>query len=596
MKNLMDSSVGTLGFWALGFGLMFGASAGGFIGTSGFFLSDYAPGGDPWVLAFWMFQVVFCATAATIVSGAMVERTKFRGYIFYTLGISAIIYPMFGSWAWGGFYHGSGWLEGLGFIDFAASTVVHSVGGWAALAGAIVLGPRMGKYTSDGSIRPIPGHSIPLAALGVFILWLGWFGFNPALSAFIRNGIENFTDPVYAALAFPPSRKAGGPLRESSSARSSFNMYPCHGSRMDALLDSPCRDIAIDRIPKAARKPRPDDRELAFGTQVTDHMFLLDYTREAGWHDPRIAPYGKLQLDPAALVFHYNQEVFEGLKAYCLDGGGIGLFRPESNIRRMNASARRMVMPEVDPDLFLQAIRDLVLLERDWVPRSEGTSLYIRPTMIATEPAIGVKVSSSYLFYIVLSPVGAYYPEGFSPTRIYVSDEHIRSAPGGAGEAKTSCNYGPTFIVSEMAARKGYTQVLWLDARERKYVEEVGTSNVFFYKRGELITPPLTGSILPGITRDSVIQLASQWGIPVTERPVSIHEVVRSCLDGSLTEMFATGTAAVISPVGEIGYQGRDYAVADGRTGKLSRMLYDELTGIQYGRREDPFGWRVRLA
>jgi branched-chain amino acid aminotransferase len=365
---------------------------------------------------------------------------------------------------------------------------------------------------------------------------------------------------------------------------------------MDALLDPPLRDIAIRRVPEADRKPRPRDGELSFGTQVTDHMFLLDYTPEKGWHDPRIVPYGKLQLEPAALVFHYSQEVFEGLKAYCLEDGGIGLFRPEINARRMNASASRMAMPELDEELFLQAVRELVLLERDWIPCSRGTSLYIRPTMIATEPAIGVKVSSTYLFYIVLSPVGAYYPEGFTPTRIFVSDAYIRTAPGGAGEAKTSCNYGPAFVVSEMAARMGYTQVLWLDARERTYVEEVGTSNVFFYKGGELITPPLNGAILPGITRESVIRLARSWGIPVTERPFSVHELVESCRDGSLREMFATGTAAVVSPVGEIGYRGQDYAVADGRAGVLSRRLYDELTGIQYGDREDPFGWRVRLA
>jgi branched-chain amino acid aminotransferase len=255
-----------------------------------------------------------------------------------------------------------------------------------------------------------------------------------------------------------------------------------------------------------------------------------------------------------------------------------------------------MVMPAVDPDLFLRAIKKLILLERDWIPKSEGTSLYIRPTMIANEPALGVRPSNSYLFFIITGPVGAYYPEGFSPTRIYVSDEHIRAAKGGVGEAKTSGNYGATLLVSKKATEKGYTQVLWLDAKERKYVEEVGTSNIFFLINDELITPPLKGTILPGITRDSVLWLARHWGLNVSERLISIQEVADGCNSGSLKEMFATGTAAVISPVGEICYKGKDLRVADGKTGELSRKLYDEIFDIQYGRKEDPFGWRVRIA
>lgn len=344
------------------------------------------------------------------------------------------------------------------------------------------------------------------------------------------------------------------------------------------------------------QKPRPKDSELGFGRYTTDHMFLMDYTHAKGWHDARIVPYRKLSLDPTALVLHYNQEVFEGLKAYHLEDGGIALFRPGKNVERMNASARRMVMPEMDPDLFLRAIRELILVDRDWLPKSEGTSLYIRPTMIANESALGVRPSNQYLFYIVLSPVGAYYPEGFNPTKIYVSDGFVRAAKGGAGEAKTSCNYGPTLLVAKQAAQKGYTQVLWLDAREHKYVEEVGTSNIFFLIDGELVTPPLVGTILPGVTRDSVLQLARSWGLNVTERPISIDEVVDGCQSGTLKEMFATGTAAVISPVGRICYRGIDYKVDNGNTGKLSKKLYDEITGIQYGRMEDPFGWRVRIA
>jgi len=355
-------------------------------------------------------------------------------------------------------------------------------------------------------------------------------------------------------------------------------------------------EIKVTRSTTVGQKVRPKDSELGFGKYTTDHMFLMDYTRQQGWHDARIEPYGDLRLDPTAMVLHYNQEVFEGLKAYHLEDGGIGLFRPEKNIERLNGSARRMVMPEVDPDLFLQAMKELILLDREWIPKSQGTSLYVRPTMIATEPALGIRPAEEYLFYIVLGPVGAYYPEGFSPTRIYVSDRYVRAARGGVGEAKTSGNYGATLYVSQQATKEGYNQVLWLDAKESKYVEEVGTSNIFFFINDELVTPPLRGTILPGVTRDSVLQLANHWGLKVSERLISIEEVVEGCKSGSLKEMFASGTAAVISPVGVIGYKGEDLQVADGNTGELSQRLYDEITSIQYGRREDPFGWRLRIS
>jgi branched-chain amino acid aminotransferase len=322
----------------------------------------------------------------------------------------------------------------------------------------------------------------------------------------------------------------------------------------------------------------------------------MDYTRGRGWHDPRIVPYQNLQLDPIAMVLHYSQQVFEGLKAYHLPDGVVALFRPERNIGRMNASARRMVMPEVAPDLFLRAMKELILLERNWVPKSEGTSLYVRPTMIASEPALGVKPADQYLFYIVLCPVGAYYPEGFNPTRIFVTDQYVRAAHGGVGEAKTAGNYAASIFAATEATKLGYTQVLWLDAKERRYVEEVGTSNIFFLINGELVTPALGGTILAGITRDSVLHLARHWGVKVAERPITIDEVVSGCKSGALKEMFASGTAAVISPVGEISFKGEDYKVGDGRTGEFARRLYDEITGIQYGRKEDPFGWRVRLA
>jgi len=262
----------------------------------------------------------------------------------------------------------------------------------------------------------------------------------------------------------------------------------------------------------------------------------------------------------------------------------------------MNASARRMVMPEMDAAFVLQALKELVLLEREWIPKSEGTSLYVRPTMIANEPALGVRPADQYLFYIILGPVGAYYPEGFSPTKIFVSDEYVRAARGGAGEAKTSGNYGPTLLASMQAAEQGYTQVLWIDAKELKYVEEVGTSNIFFVINDELVTPPLGGTILPGVTRDSVLQIARHWGLNVSERLITIQEVADGAQNGSLKEMFATGTAAVISPVGEICYKENVLQIAGGQTGDLSKRLYDEITGIQYGRKEDPFGWRVRIA
>ncbi len=355
-------------------------------------------------------------------------------------------------------------------------------------------------------------------------------------------------------------------------------------------------EIKVTKSTTIGQKPRPKDSDLGFGRYFTDHMFLMDYTRDKGWHDPRIESYQSLDLDPAAMVLHYGQEVFEGLKAYHLPDGGIALFRPDKNIERLNASARRMVMPEMDPNLVLQAMKELVLLERDWIPTSEGTSLYIRPTMIANEPALGVRPAEQFLFYIIAGPVGAYYPEGFKPTRIFVTDEYVRAAKGGSGVAKTSGNYGRTLLAAKQAAERGYTQVLWLDAKERKYVEEVGTSNIFFLVEDELVTPPLGGTILPGITRDSVLELARSWGLNVSERPISIDEVVEGCKSGALKEMFATGTAAVISPVGEIGYQGEVLVIADGGTGELSQTLYNGITAIQYGHEDDPFGWRVRLA
>lgn len=351
-------------------------------------------------------------------------------------------------------------------------------------------------------------------------------------------------------------------------------------------------DIRINEVDPSRRRPRPqDESKLGFGVYFSDHIFIMEYRAAQGWQNPRIEPYGPLSLDPAALVLHYGQQVFEGLKAYRRPDGGIQLFRPRDNLRRMNRSARRLCMPEVDVEFTLKALKELLLLDQDWVPSTPGASLYIRPTMIATEAALGVKVSPYYLFYIMTGPVGAYYPQGFNPTKILVEDRYVRAVRGGVGEAKTCGNYAASLLAMQEAHKHGYTQVLWLDAVHREYVEEVGTSNIFFLMEDELITPPLGGSILPGITRDSVIQLARDWWIPVRERPISVHEVIDGIRLGRLKEMFATGTAAVISPVGEISYRDEVHRINDGKVGDLSRKLYEELQGIQYGTKPDPHGW-----
>jgi branched-chain amino acid aminotransferase len=354
--------------------------------------------------------------------------------------------------------------------------------------------------------------------------------------------------------------------------------------------------ISITKSKTIGQRPRPkSDAELGFGKYFSDHLFLLNYDEGMGWHNPRIEPYGDLCLDPASMVLHYAQEVFEGLKAYRMPDGGIALFRPHKNIERMNRSAVRMCMPEIDEDLFFQGMKELILLDRDWIPSSPGTALYVRPIMIAIEPALGVKSSNQYLFYIIVGPVGPYYPEGFNPTRIYVTCDYVRAASGGVGEAKTSANYAASLCATMQARNKGFTQVLWLDAKERRYVEEVGTSNIFFLINDELITPPLAGTILPGVTRDSVIHLANDWGLKMVERQITIDEVTDACKKNTMKEMFAAGTAAVISPIGEISYKDENICVADGDTGPLTLKLYEELTSIQYGHKKDPYGWVVRL-
>lgn len=339
--------------------------------------------------------------------------------------------------------------------------------------------------------------------------------------------------------------------------------------------------------------PPPDDK-LAFGETFSDHMFMMNYTDAKGWHNPRIVPYQPFPCDPGMIVFHYGQATFEGLKAFHA-GGRLQLFRPQANIARMNKSNERLCIPPLDPEDHLQAIKTLVSLDRRWVPRTSGTSLYIRPTIIATDPYIGVRVSKTYLFYIITGPVGAYYKEGVNPVKILVEDEYVRAAQGGLGEAKTPANYAASLLSGEKAKHKGFTQVLWLDGVERKWVEEVGTMNICFVIGDEVVTAPLAGTILPGITRDTVLTLCRDWGMKVSERKLSIDEVMAAAEDGSLKECFGTGTAAVISPVGSLTYKNKTIAVNNGQVGPLAQKLYDTITGIQYGRIPDPHGWVVAV-
>ena len=354
-------------------------------------------------------------------------------------------------------------------------------------------------------------------------------------------------------------------------------------------------EVTLQKATADQLKPKPDQNNLGFGQFFADHMFTMRWNRQQGWHDAAIEPYRPFALDPAAMVFHYGQAIFEGMKAYRGKDDQIFLFRPQDNFTRMNQSALRMCMPRFPQDRVLQALRAMVYLDQEWVPKTPGATLYIRPTMIATEPALGLRPAEEYLFFIICCPVGAYYTGGFNPTKIYVEDTFVRAVPGGVGNAKTAGNYAASLKAQSLAHDKGYTQVLWLDAVHHKYVEEVGTSNIFFLIDGELITPPLEGSILPGITRDSVLQLARDWGYPVDERRITIDEVIEAGKKGTLQESFGTGTAAVISPVGEFAYRDDRITINNGSAGELATRLYDELQAIQFGDREDPHKWRVRV-
>ena len=342
-------------------------------------------------------------------------------------------------------------------------------------------------------------------------------------------------------------------------------------------------------------KQKPSSEGLGFGKHFTDHMFIMDYTEGKGWHSPRIVPYADISLSPAAMVFHYGQEMFEGLKAYSADDGRVLLFRPDKNIERMNNTNERLCIPKLPPEDVLQAIKAIVDVDREWVPKAKDTSLYIRPFIIATDPFLGVKPASNYLFMIILSPVGAYYPEGLNPVKIYVEDEYVRAVKGGIGFAKAGGNYAASLRAQKKAYDLGYTQVLWLDGVHREYIDEVGTMNVFFVIDGVAVTPMLEGSILPGVTRNSTIAMLKSMGVKVEERRISIKEVEAAYKAGKLDEAFGTGTAAVISPIGELNYNGFKMTLNNGEIGKLSQKLYDSLTDIQWGRAADTFGWSVEV-
>ena len=351
--------------------------------------------------------------------------------------------------------------------------------------------------------------------------------------------------------------------------------------------------IRITKAPTLKKKPK--NSELGFGIIFTDHMFVANFQEEKGWYDPRVEPYAPIPLDPAAAVLHYAQAVFDGLKAFRGVDGKLRLFRPQKHVERLNNSARRMCIPPLDPELALQSIVTVVRTDGEWVPRMLGTSLYIRPTIIASEAFLGVRPARSYVYFVILSPVGAYYPEGMAPVKIRVEEHFVRAVEGGLGGAKTGANYAASLMAGEEAKHQGFTQVLWLDGVHRRYIDEVGTMNIMVKIGDEVITPPLTGTVLPGVTRDSVLTLLRDWGLRASERQVGIDEVMAAHRAGTLTEVWGTGTAAVISPVGELAYKGEKMVINGGKIGPLTQRLYDAIVGIQYGQAPDPHGWTVEV-
>ena len=356
-------------------------------------------------------------------------------------------------------------------------------------------------------------------------------------------------------------------------------------------------EIKITRTTRPFAKPLAQEEAgtLGFGKYFSDHMFLMDYDEENGWHNARIEPYHPLELDPAATVLHYGQEIFEGMKAYRSKNDEILFFRARKNAERWNQSAARMCMPTMDLDMYLEALNAIVNVERDWVPHAYGTSLVLRPAMIATDPFLGVHPSKKYLFFILCSPSGAYFKNGMNPVNIYVEEEYIRAAPGGTGFAKCGGNYAGSLLAAAKAEAKGYEQVLWLDAKEHKYVEEVGGMNMMFVIDDTIITAPLDGTILPGVTRRSCLQLFEDWGMPVEERLISVDELFEAAANGTLEEAMCVGTAAVICPIGELTYEGKAYTINNFQTGPLAQKLYDTLTGIQWGTQPDPHGWTCKV-
>jgi branched-chain amino acid aminotransferase len=345
-----------------------------------------------------------------------------------------------------------------------------------------------------------------------------------------------------------------------------------------------------------APKPRPKETELAFGRVFTDHMALVDYEEGRGWHDPRVVPYAPIALDPAAAVFHYAQEMFDGLKAFRGVDGRVRFFRIDRHCRRLHDGADRLCIPPVDPELAHAALVALVRADRDWVPSAPGTSLYLRPTIIATEPFLGVRPAKRFLFFTIASPVGAYHgAETFSPARILIEDKYVRAAVGGIGAVKAGANYAASLKAAEDAKARGYAQVLWTDAEEHTSLEEVGTMNLVVRVGDEFVTPPLGGSILAGVTRDAVLTLLHEWGFSAHERSIGMEELIAAHRAGTLREVFGCGTAAVITPVGALGWKGEDLVVGGGEPGEVSRRLYEAITAIQYGRAPDTHGWMSEL-
>ncbi len=353
-------------------------------------------------------------------------------------------------------------------------------------------------------------------------------------------------------------------------------------------------EIKITRTSNPKQKPAIGTK-LGFGKIFTDHMFIMDYNEELGWHDARVLPYGPIAFEPSAMVFHYGQEMFEGMKAYLSKDNKVYLFRPFMNAKRANSSNERLTMPQINEQDFVQAVKTLVDIDRDWIPTKEGESLYIRPFVIATDNFLGVAPSKTYKFIIILSPSGAYYESGLKPVQIWIEDEYVRAVRGGIGYAKTGGNYVSAMKAQEKAHKEGYAQVLWLDGVERKYIEEVGAMNIFFKISGKLVTPMLSGSILPGVTRDSIIILGRSLGYEVEERLIDVEELISKLRTGEVEEVFACGTAAVVSSIGKLRYKDEVLTVGNGEIGPVTQIIYDTLTGIQWGQIEDKFGWRYEV-